>query len=519
MKIIIQLYFLKKNYSIKILFLFFIFFRFPIFPANAAEKLTLSIFHTNDIHGGVEISKANYIDPEFPPLTGNSASIQTILKRFKTLFNSDTYILLDAGDFFQGAPVSNLSKGEAVIDVFNKMGYRAITPGNHDFDMGFDNLKKLAQKCNAPMIVCNMIDEQTNEIPELFKPYIILQINSVKIGIIGVITDDMPRLSTKKNIAGLKFINSKKAVKKNVDILLSHEKCDVIIILSHLGFEEDKILAQQVSGIDLIVGGHSHTGVRDIYEDPENHTLITQAYAKGGTLGHVELSIDLHSKKIIYFKNELISLFTDQFKPDKEILSIISDWKNKVERGFDDVIAYTKYDLRRGDPESNLGDLICDALLHRYNADVSFQNSGGIRAEIKKGNITVRDIFNVLPFDNNIYLLKMTGAEITEALEVSVEGSHGNLQVAGIEMVYDPKFPKFKRVVDSKINGAPIEKNKVYTVVTNSYITESDGSTYAVFKGAGSMVDTFDVLRDVVIDYLKQIKNIDIDIQGRIKIK
>ncbi len=488
----------------KKLILFFVILFFSI-SANAADNFELSIFHTNDIHGGIEISKANYIDPEFPPLTGNLASIKTILNRFNTLFNTDTYILLDAGDFFQGAPVSNLSNGEAVIDVFNKMGYQAITPGNHDFDMGFENLKNLAQKSNAPMIICNMLDEKTNEIPQLFKPYIIIEINSIKIGIIGVITDGMPRLSTKKNIAGLRFVESTEAVKKYVEILREREKCNIIITLSHLGFEEDKVLAQKVSGIDLIVGGHSHTGVREIFEDPENHTLITQAFAKGGTLGHVALTIDLQSKKIIGFKNELISLFTDQFKPDEEIISLIQKWKNKVEKGFDDVIAYTKYDLLRGSPESNLGNLICDALVHRYNADVSFQNSGGIRTEIKKGEIKFRDIFNVLPFDNNIYLLKMTGAEVAEALEVSVEGSHGNLQVAGIEMIYDPKLPKFKRVIAAKIKGMPIDKNKIYTVVTNSYITESEGSTYAVFKGAASVVDTFDVLRDVVIEYLKHL--------------
>lgn len=487
--------------------------------SNVSEKLELSVFHTNDIHGGIEVSKAFYIDPEFPPSTGNLASIQTILKRFKDLFNTDTYILLDAGDFFQGAPISNLSKGEAVIDIFNKIGYKAVTVGNHDFDMGFDNLKNLASLSNCPLLCCNIIDEQTNEIPKAFKPYIILEINSIKIGIIGVITDDMPRLSTKKNIENLKFIDSAESVKKYIDILKTSENCDIIIVLSHLGFEEDKILARKASGIDLIVGGHSHTGVHDIYEDPKNHTLITQAFAKGGTLGHVNLSIDLKSKKIIGFKNELISLFADQFKPDKEILSIINKWKNKVEKGFDEIIGYTKYDLTRGSPESNLGNLICDALVHRYNADIAFQNSGGIRAEIKKGNIKFRDVFNVLPFDNNVYVLKMTGAEVLDALEVSVEGSHGILQVAGVEMLYDPKLPKFKRVLSAKIKGAPIDKNKIYIVVTNSYITESDGSTYAVFKGAASVVDTFDVLRDVIIEYISQIKNVDIDIQGRIKIK
>jgi len=509
---------MKTLKIIKKLFLLIFILFFIVQNANAANRsLSLALLYTNDIHGAIDASFAYYLNPEFPPKTGNLASIKTILNNYKTLIGSDTYLLLDAGDFFQGTPLSNLSKGEAVIDIFNELGYTAVCPGNHDFDMGFDNLKNLAKILKANLLCCNIFEEAANTIPEIFKPYIIQQIENLKIGIIGVITDDMPRLSSGQNIKGLKFINSAQAVSKYVDILKTIEKCDIIIVLSHLGFEEDKILASKVKGIDIIIGGHSHTGVRKIYNDPENHTLITQAFSKGGTLGNLTLIIDLDAKKILNFKHELISLFSDQFPPDKKILERIKYWKDKYEKGFDDVIGYTKYNLQKSSLESNLGNLICDALMHRYGVDVAFQNSGGIRAEIKKGNITLRDIFNVLPFDNEVMLLKMTGAELAEALEVSVLGTHGILQVGGVEMVFNPKAPRYKKVKSAKVKGQPIDKDKIYTVATNSYLIESEGATYAVFKGAQYIENTHDVLRDVVIDYIRQKKNIEVEIEGRIK--
>lgn len=490
-----------------------------IFPQNSQNILYISILHTNDIHGNIEISKAEYINPEFPPLTGNLASIKTIIKNFKTYINADTYILLDAGDFFQGTPIANLSKGEAVIDIFNKVGYDAIAIGNHDFDLGFENLKLLAAKSAAQFICCNIVSETDGMPLELFKSYIIKEVNGIRIGIIGVITDEMQRLSVKQNIEGLKFLNSATEVSRTVELLRNKENCNIIIVVSHIGFESDKILAKNVNGIDVIVGGHSHTGLQEIYEDPENHTLITQAYSKGGTLGNLILKIDLSKKIIIGFKQELITLFSDLYPPDKTITEAIKIWKEKVESGFDEIIGYAKNNLLKSEQESNLGNLICDALVERYNADVAFQNSGGIRAELKKGDIKIRDVFNVLPFDNDVIILKMSGAELLEALETSVEGSHGILQVSGIEMVYNPKLPAFKRVISAKVKNQPIDKEKIYTVVTNSYITESEGTAYAVFKQAKYIEDTFDILRDVVIDYIKNKKNISAEIESRIKIK
>ncbi|HOK41056.1 MAG TPA: bifunctional UDP-sugar hydrolase/5'-nucleotidase [bacterium] len=498
--------------KIRIIFIFLI---FVVFLFAKEKIINIAILHTNDIHGNIGISKAEYVNPDFPPTTGNLASIKTIIKNFNKYINADEYILVDAGDFFQGTTIGNLSRGEAVIEVFNMVGYDLIVPGNHDFDFGFENLKELINKSKVPFICCNVVDENNNLI---FKPYLIKEKKGIKIGIIGVLTEEMPRLSIGKNISGLKFLNVITETKKYVELLREKEKCDVIIVVSHLGFEEDKELAKKVSGIDIIIGGHSHTGVSEIYEDAENHTLVTQAYSKGGTLGCLILKISEETKKINGYKNELITLFEDLYPAEEEIIGKIKEWEEKVEKGFDDIIGTAKNNLIKSEPESNLGNLICDAIRTRYNADVAFQNMGGIRSDIKKGKIKVRDIFNVLPFDNYIVLIKMSGAELLEALEISVEGSHGILQVSGIEMVYNPKLPKYKRIKSAKVNGKEIDKNKEYLIVTNSYITESEGTSYSVFKQAKYIENTYDVLRDVVIEYIKAKKEIEVEIEGRIKI-
>jgi 5'-nucleotidase / UDP-sugar diphosphatase len=510
----------KKFLQISVIFLIISVALFFDINANrqSSRLYTFSILHFNDVHGGIEPTRATYISPDFPPMTGNMASIKTILDDFDYYIGTDTYILVDAGDFFQGTPIGNLSYGSSIIDIFNMLGVDAVTMGNHEFDFGYDVVKRLSEESNAPFLGANILDAETGEIPPYFKPYIIREVEGVRIGIFGLIADGMERYAIAENIAGLDFMYSSKAAKKYVQILREEEKCDIVIAVTHIGLNNDKRLAKEVAGIDAIIGGHSHQGVRETYFCPVNHTMITQAYHRGGTLGHLALKIDIPTKTVVGNIHELMSLFTDNYPMDEEILDRINSWKNKVEVGFDEVIGVSKINLDRNSPESNMGNLMCDALIERYDADVSFQNSGGIRANLRKGDITVRDIYTVFPFDNDAVILEMTGVELLEAFEASVAG-RSNHQIGGARMVFDPTRPVFNRILEVTVGGKHIEDNKMYRVVTNSYLTESEGATSAAFRAATSIHNTYDNLRDVLIQYIQEKGVIRPEEDGRIQIR
>lgn len=511
---------MKKNlFKISVLVLILsLVFIYNLEANRTSGIFTLSILHINDLHGALQPTRATYINPDFPPTTGNMASIKTIVDNFDYYVGTDDYILVDAGDFFQGTTLGNLSFGSAVVDMFNMIGFHAIAMGNHEFDFGYDVVKTLSKESKAPFLGANILDAETMEIPEYFKPYIIKEFEGIRVGVFGLIADGMERYVIAEHIEGLYFQNSTEAAAKYVPIMREQEKCDIVIGVTHLGLANDKKLAMEVPGIDVIIGGHSHQGVRETYHCPVNHTIITQAFHRGGTLGHIGLKIDLETKTIVGNIHELMTLFTDHYPPDPEVLARLDEWAEKVEVGFDEIIGVTRVNLERSFPESNMGNLMCDALIHRYEADVSFQNSGGIRADLRRGNITIRDIYNVFPFDNDAVVLEMTGVELREAFEASVAG-RSNHQIGGARMVYDPSRPPFDRIVEVTVGGEPIDDNKMYRVVTNSYITESEGATSAAFRGATSIMNTYDNLRDVLIQYIRDIGTITIEQDGRIQMR
>ncbi|MBC7194393.1 MAG: 5'-nucleotidase C-terminal domain-containing protein [Caldisericia bacterium] len=477
---------------------------------------TITILHTNDFHGYISGTDAK---------NGGLARIYTIVKEERAK-NPNT-ILIDAGDHIQGANIANFFKGQNVVEIFNAMGYNYATFGNHEFDWGKDVTKQRVSEAKYTYLCANIIDTSTGK---TFAPkaYDTLEFSTLKIGLFGLDTKELPILVNPKGIEGLKILDPIDTA-KNILETLKKENTDFVIAISHLGYDDgkdddDKTLASTVSGINLIIGGHTHTVLKQA--DIVNGVYIVQTGEKGLNLGKIYLDFEntYSGSKLVNFRYTLIPI-TDSIKEDPDIKALITPYEEKLKKEMDVVIGETLVDLdgERANvrsKETNLGNLIADMMRELAKSDIAITNGGGIRASIKKGPIKVGDVYNVLPFDNLIVKLELTGKDILDALEngfSQVEAKAGRFpQVSGLVVKVNLKNPPMSRVVEVLINGKPLELEKVYTVATNDFMANG-GDGYTSFKNAKSSVwVTGNWIRDDFVEYIKKHTPLNPQVEGRI---
>jgi 2',3'-cyclic-nucleotide 2'-phosphodiesterase (5'-nucleotidase family) len=503
----------KRIYIIAAILLFL-----ALGTAAAKDWQHLVILHTNDIHGHLPQEEAWWINPNFPPPIGNAAAVATIIKeeRQKAEQNGWGFMLLEGGDIFQGTPLGEFTKGQAVIDFMNLMGYDAMTVGNHDYDKGQDILKDLIANAEFPVLGANLLDSASGKTIDYLKPYTVIERAGLKIGLFGLITHYLRGMATPEHIQSLDIAKESATAKQMVDSLKA-QNVDLIIGLLHTGYRHDKAIADTVAGIDVIIGAHSHTGLRQAYEDPKHHTIIVQTFGNLTTIGKLDLLIDPASKQIVGYNSELKELFTEAVPQDTMVDRVVAEGTAQAEKGFDEPLGEALVDMKRGggDKESSIGNFVCNAMMDATGADIAFQNSAGIKADILKGEITYRNIYKVDAFGNYLVTMDMTGSQVIKACETSVLGYHAIFQVGGLEMTYDTKKPVWHRVVSVNVGGQPIDTAKAYKVVTNNFLG-AGGGNYKIFQEGTNRADTYIQLRQAMSEYVKKRSPIDVEIEGRI---
>jgi 2',3'-cyclic-nucleotide 2'-phosphodiesterase (5'-nucleotidase family) len=482
----------------------------PIF-SEQQSAVDLTILHVNDTHGRI----LPYIEKNRSKMevASGAAYLAKMIREVRSQ-NPDGTLLLSAGDMFQGTPVSNLFKGQPVIDVMNYLKFDAMAVGNHEFDWGIDTFKHLVNSSGFPYLSANIKDASGRYLPGV-KPYIIVTRKNLKIAIIGVTTPEVLFITKPGHL-------KKVVVYRPEDILprlikkVRDEGANVIIVLSHLGLDADKELAQRVSGLHVIVGGHSHTAL----ETPIviGDTIIVQAGYNGLFLGVLKLRIDPGTGKILQHteESELEEVLAGEDRPyDKEVEKIIHAYNSRIQKQYARVVGETSVDLvRYHQRESNIGNLVCDAMKNTINADIAFLNSGAIRTNIPQGKITLEQVFTLLPFDNNLVTMKLTGKQILKILEQDARMEHGILQVSGIKVQYDLSEPVGSRVKEVYIGTGPLELNKTYTVTTVDFLAVG-GDKFSTFKQGRNIVYG-KALRDIFVSHLKKHSPVFPMIEGRI---
>lgn len=466
-------------------------------PLWAAE---IVILHTNDVHSRLE----SHIPAEAEEEQGGRVRLATLVDDIRAVYGKEAVILLDAGDSIHGLNVDNLFGGLPSIEVMNFMGYNAFVPGNHDFNYGQEVLLERVRDAKFPVLAANV----TYEDGSLFTgtSALIQEFNGVKVGIIGLVTDETPFVTHPRNAEGLVF-HDPIAIAKMVAERL-RPRVDILIVLSHLGYPLEVELAKAVPELDVIVGGHSHTELKVAEE--VNGVILVQADEYANNLGF--LYLDVQDGRIVDYEGFLIPV-TAEIPKHPGVQAIIDRWNAELQErlnsvvGRSDVTWIGEREFVRTS-ETNLGNLVADLIRETVGSDIAVTNGGGIRASINAGEIKVADIYSVLPFDNTLVVVEMMGMDIIDALEHSVralpEQSGGFLQVSGLTFEVDPKAQPGGRVINVRVNGERISASKYYTVATNDFLA-AGGDEYDVFKNARLVADTGIMLRDVMVDYvLKQ---------------
>ena len=457
------------------------------------------VLHTNDTHG--RVLEGKYDGMGF-------AKISTIINMYRD--QVDNVLVLDAGDTMHGTTFATLVEGESVVQVMNAIGYDAMVAGNHDFNYGYDRLIELNDMADFPILSANTFDASGKLILPAYK---IFEYNGVKVAVFGLTTSECYYKVHPKNIEGLTFADSVEIAQKMVDEL--SPMADVIIALTHLGIDEASSdtsirLANEVSGIDLIVDGHSHSTLPEGLK--VNDTLIVQAGSYDKNLGAVD--IHMKGKEVVDISAQLYSkeqVAERGIEEDPEIAALISGLLEEQDKITSEVIAYTDtvLDGERAHVRTrptNLSRLITQAMIEATDADCALTNGGGIRASIDVGEITVGEVISVLPFNNTCVVINVTGEELYEAVEQGLkdlpEPSGGYCQPGNITAIYNTFNEPGSRVYKLKINGETVDKNATYKLATNDF-TAAGGDGYTVFadKPLQAEVGTLD---GVFIEYLKK---------------
>jgi len=411
------------------------------------DLVHIVVLYTNDEHGWME--PTNDYD--------GAPGLMDMWKNIEGYDGSENYLIISGGDMWTGPAISTWFQGESMVEVMNAMEYDVAAVGNHEFDYKEEVLKERLEKMKFPLISANLKDISTGEIPEFASPYIIKEIEGVKVGIIGLSSRSTPYTAAPDNVANFEFTSYSDAVVKYA-AEAKDEGAEVLMIAGHICEHEMEGLVSvaKENGISIIGGGHCHQGLAKELND----VVLIQSRSGMRAYTKVEFDYNTATKESVNFSYELV--WNNQHKIDADIQSIVDYWIDRTEEELAEVIGYASETIPRSSVE--MGNLVCDSWFYTFPyADISFTNSGGIRQDIIAGEISLESMVGLLPFENMIYELEFTGAQVINVVD--------NFLVGGMTSLNGYKL----------LDGTDIHVDSVYTVLTTDYlysITENHFSEY-----------------------------------------
>ncbi|MDK3074878.1 bifunctional metallophosphatase/5'-nucleotidase [Sedimentitalea sp. JM2-8] len=490
----------------------------------AAADYSLTILHTNDFHSRFEpISKYDSTcsaeDNAEGKCFGGSARLVTAIADARA--RSDNSILVDGGDQFQGTLYYTYYKGKVAAEMMNRMGYDAMTVGNHEFDDGPEVLRGFMDSVDFPVLMSNADVSREELLAGRLAKSTVIERGGEKLGLIGLTPEDTVDLASPG--PNITFSDPVAAVQGEVD-RLTGMGVNKIIVLSHSGYHVDQRIAAETTGVDVIVGGHSNTLLSNVsdraagpYPTMVGATAIVQAYAYGKFLGELNVTFDDAGNVVQAVGEPLIMDAT--VAQDDATAARIAELAQPLDEIRNSVIASAASPIEGGRDicrvqECAMGNLVAEAMLDRVadqGVQIAIANSGGLRASIDSGEVTMGEVLTVLPFQNTLSTFTISGQGVIDALEngvSQVEEVQGRFpQVAGLKFVWDPSVaPNEGRIIEVLVatddGFAPIDPSASYTVVTNDFV-RNGGDGYKMFTGNDkNAYDYGPDLADVTAEYL-----------------
>ena len=501
------------------------------------DSFALTIMHTNDVHGHHEPQRSG---------DGGAARQATVVSQIRA--EGGNSLLLDAGDRFTGTLFHVQYRGQDSVQIMNAIGYDAVVLGNHEFNEGSEKLAEFVTGLEFPTVSANIDFSADAYLDGLVAPSVVLEAGGESIGIIGLTTPETVILN--KPSKDLVFHDNLVEITQGQVDSLSAQGINKIIVLSHLGYAPDLEVAQGVSGVDIVVGGHTNTFLSNTYSGALGEyptvlesasgepTLVVQANTKTIYLGRLDVEFD--SAGVLTDWDGDAILLSRYITPDPELGDLIAALAEPIAELTSQIVGETAVELTGTSPrlcriqECLLGVVITDAVLENTGADIVIQNGGGIRADIDVGEVSLGEVLNVLPFGNLISTLELTGADVIAALENGVsrveldadgnpmvDGASGRFpQVAGMRYTFDASQEAGSRIVSAEVLSdgeySAIDPEAVYRVATNDYM-RSGGDGYSILEtNAINPYDQGSPLDQVVADYIAANSPISVELEGRI---
>jgi 5'-nucleotidase len=503
------------------------------FSGAAHADYTLNILHINDFHsrfGPITDSDSN-CDAETDAAGecfGGVARLKTAIDDKRAELEGQNFVLLDAGDQFQGSLFYTQYRSEIIAEFANDLGIEVMAVGNHEFDDGPEELAKLLEAVEFPVISGNTNVENEPVLAGKLEGTHVLEIGGEKVGFVSALAEDTDETSSPGD--NVEFDDTITSLRTQVDALKA-AGVEKIIGLTHVGYTHDLEIAANVPGIDVIVGGHSHTLLSNTEEGaagpyptlvkgPDGVEVpVVTAYSYGKYLGDLVVTWD-DQGKVISAEGAPI-LMDASVEPDEGYVTRLAELQEPINELMEQVIGTTTAPIEGSREvcrieECSMGNLVADAILDRVaeqGATIAIQNGGGLRASIDAGEITMGEVLTVLPFSNTLATVDISGADVIEALEngvSDVENGAGRFpQVAGLKYSYTLAKPAGERISDVLVKGegdswVPIDEEATYTVVTNNY-NRGGGDGYSTFAEGDNAYDFGPPLEQVLADYIAEL--------------
>jgi len=501
---------------------------------SPAWSLTISVYHTSDVHGWYSSRPAKWDKENSTRAIGGFPALSALVKKEK-----NPYILLDSGDMFQGTPEGNFTKGMATVALMNKLGYSAALVGNHDYDYGEANLRAMISSAAFTMLGANVYNKSDGQHVAYLKPYTIIERAGKKIAVLGIAGKHTVTSTLPANVKHLEFRDEDaEAAKWTAEI--KAQKPDAIIILAHIGIGGDTAgritdvstwtftaqdiaygtigVARAAKGAQAVFGGHNHAGLQKGWYDKESSTLILESFWGLTDVTKLDLEFDDATGAFKDAKANMIPLWTDVTGEDQDVKDIIKSFTEEVDKEMGTVISESAVDLLKSstEPDSDIGNWFTDAMRRQAGTDVAFQNTAGIRSELRKGPVKIRDVYQVMPFENTLVKLTMTGGQLKRLMADNLSGNFSKLQLSGIKVSFRAPAKTPGNVIIEK-DGKPVGDADKLTVATNNYLT-TGGTGGKVFDEAEKSEDTMMPIRDLLLKDIKANPVRSVPERGRIKL-